>query len=233
MTCCSSPTRSHNTPVDVSHHGQDDRVIASSHLSQVGMLRGSVNYLAVPKRITDEAQTIFLRDVCSIPDSLLDAYDDQTITLSGDDPQYMVLPLTHPALASWLDGSSGYFAIYKPDGIWITKVKEAGNGNCVKQNVVARLHTADGNVFVGTNRCHNPQTECPRDVQGMRSGEGYHLCTQICQQAAHAEVDAIRQAGEKAKGSIIYLAGHNYACGSCQDAAKAVGAKIKIDPSLF
>jgi hypothetical protein len=233
MPCCSLPSRSGTAIVDVSHHGKGESIIVSPHLLNVGMLHGNINYLAVPKRISEDAQSIFLRDVCSIPDPLLDAYHDDTITLSGNDAQHMVLPLTHPAIVSWLDGSSGYFAVYRQHGLWITKVNEVGNGNCVKQNVAARLHTADGEVFVGTNRCHNPQTECPREVQGMRSGEGYHLCIEVCQQPAHAEVDAIRQAGEKARGSIIYLAGHTYACGNCQEAAKAVGATIKIDPSLF
>lgn len=32
---------------------------------------------------------------------------------------------------------------------------------------------------------------CPRDVAGCVSGEGYHMCREICNQVAHAEVDAI------------------------------------------
>ena len=103
------------------------------------------------------------------------------------------------------------------------------NGPCAKQVVRATLVARNGERFVGANDCANPQPSCPRD--GLPSGVGYHLCTGICRQTGHAEVNAICAAGNKAEGSVIYLTGHTYACDDCKNFAEWAGvAEIKIEP---
>ena len=104
------------------------------------------------------------------------------------------------------------------------------SGSCAKQVVTATIHTRGGR-FVGTNGCANAQKVCPRDIAGMKTGEGYHLCKEICEQGDHAEEAAIKQAissGCDPAGSTIYLEGHTYACDTCKAAAKQVGATIVI-----
>lgn len=96
---------------------------------------------------------------------------------------------------------------------------------CAKQVVTATLIAVDGSEFVGSNACERPQKECPRDTAGFVSGEGYHLCKSVCGQGAHAEVNAIQAAGDKAKGASILLRGHTYACDSCKEAASLAGVK--------
>lgn len=98
-------------------------------------------------------------------------------------------------------------------------------GPCAKQVVTATIITSDGERFVGTNHCKTPQKTCPRDELGMVSGEGYHLCKEICNQGAHAEVNAISNAGNKAAGSVIYLEGHTYLCDNCKEAVESAGIK--------
>lgn len=83
---------------------------------------------------------------------------------------------------------------------------------CAKQVVVAIIENGD-DIFVGSNWCENPQTECPR--KEMATGEGYDLCKNICKQRNHAEVDACIKAGDKAKGGTLYLVGHYYFCEHC------------------
>lgn len=92
-------------------------------------------------------------------------------------------------------------------------------GPCAKQKVVAILVTKDGDQFYGENLCKNPQEICPRDLNGCKSGEGYELCDSVCNQISHAEVYAINAAKEKAKGSVIHLFGHSYACENCKNKA--------------
>lgn len=99
-------------------------------------------------------------------------------------------------------------------------------GPCAKQVVTATLITRGGQRFVGRNDCLNPQSTCPRDEQGYKSGEGYHLCKEVCEQLAHAEVIACLRAGyENARGSTIYLEGHSYACKDCRELAAVYGVK--------
>jgi DNA (cytosine-5)-methyltransferase 1 len=113
-----------------------------------------------------------------------------------------------------------------PDG-WTdvaTKVKRlmpTGAGPCVKQTVTATVVDTSGRHWVATNHCMTPQKVCPR--AGMPTGVGYELCRSVCNQPAHAEVNAIRFAGKKAKGATLYLQGHTYACQSCLDAARKAG----------
>lgn len=94
-------------------------------------------------------------------------------------------------------------------------------GPCVKQTVTATIVTPAGARFVGTNFCRNAQAVCPR--ADMPTGVGYELCKSICDQPAHAEVNAIAEAGESARGAILFLEGHTYACATCTAAATAAG----------
>ena len=95
------------------------------------------------------------------------------------------------------------------------------NGPCLKQVVTATIVTPDGERFVAMNDCENPQTVCPRDR--LATGVGYHLCRDVCRQTGHAEVNALQRAGAKARGAILYLEGHTYACEPCKAACEAAG----------
>lgn len=88
------------------------------------------------------------------------------------------------------------------------------SGPCAKQLTRATIVALDGSRFVGENDCLSPQPTCPR--ADMPTGVGYELCISICRQTGHAEVNACRAAGEKARGGTLYLEGHYYACDNCQ-----------------
>ncbi len=102
----------------------------------------------------------------------------------------------------------------------IAHIFEGLKGPCAKTKVTAVLVSEDGEGFIGENDCLNPQTVCPRE-----GGEGYEKCASVCRQTGHAEENAIRKAGDKAKGAVIYLQGHTYACNSCKAAAQDAGVK--------
>ena len=59
----------------------------------------------------------------------------------------------------------------------------------------------------------------------MKTGEGYELCRDICQQQNHAEVDACLKAGDGAKGGDLYLIGHYYCCDPCKKVMEQHGIK--------
>lgn len=104
-----------------------------------------------------------------------------------------------------------------------------GSGPCVKQTVRATIVAVDGERYVATNYTLNPQTECPR--AGMQTGQGYELCRSVCQQPGHAEVNALRIAGDHARGGSLYIEGHTYACDSCLKAAQDAGiVAVHIGP---
>lgn len=106
-------------------------------------------------------------------------------------------------------------------------VEDKGAGPCAKQTVTATLVASDGTHFKATNHCDTPQNTCPRG--GMPTGKGYELCKSVCNQRAHAEVNAIKLAGDKALGARIFIEGHTYACERCLEAAKIAGvAEILI-----
>lgn len=94
-------------------------------------------------------------------------------------------------------------------------------GPCAKQIVVATIVTIDGSRFISSNYCLSAQENCPRI--GMKTGEGYELCKSICNQPAHAEINALQVAGNKAKGGKLYLVGHTYVCDSCKLAVEKAG----------
>ncbi len=89
---------------------------------------------------------------------------------------------------------------------------------CLKQVVTATISIKGKILVVGRNDISNDEvTECPR--KGMESGQGYELCTSICGQKGHAEVQAIRKAKElgiDVKGASIAIEGHSYICESCK-----------------
>lgn len=94
-------------------------------------------------------------------------------------------------------------------------------GPCLKQTVRATIITPDGEWFIGTNHVENPQPSCPR--ADLPTGVGYELCRDICRQPAHAEVNALFEAGYRARGATLYLEGHTYACEPCKAACAAAG----------
>lgn len=94
-------------------------------------------------------------------------------------------------------------------------------GPCAKQLVIATIVASNGMRFFGSNHCFNPQLTCPR--VDMPSGVGYELCVKVCNQPAHAEVNAIQLAGEHACGAVLYLEGHTHACPACQVACDEAG----------
>lgn len=96
-----------------------------------------------------------------------------------------------------------------------------GSGPCCRQHVKATVIATDGRRHVGTNYCGTPQPACPRD--GMPTGVGYHLCREVCRQPAHAEINAVLAAGLAARGAVLYLEGHFYACEPCKEFCAAAG----------
>lgn len=88
-------------------------------------------------------------------------------------------------------------------------------GPCAKRpNLKCEIITPDGEMYIGFNHVRNPQTSCPR-----LPGEGYEKCITVCDQPGHAEVMALRQAGEKARGAYVRVH-HPFVCGHC---VKALG----------
>ena len=196
----------------------DDNLIMHSELHELGMTYVIANSL----QKNDQENHIFLRRADMVPDGIIDTIKT-TVNVKRNH-----LTLYRKDVADFFHDATGFFVTYFEHGIGITKLHSAG-GPCVKQNVYATVVTPDGESFTGTNLCRNPQKVCPREVQGMKSGEGYELCQSVCQQDGHAEVNALRAAGNKAKGSILYLSGHLYACGGCQSAIKEANiAELRI-----
>lgn len=97
-------------------------------------------------------------------------------------------------------------------------------GPCAKRRVTCVIFTNDDERFEGENDCANPQVTCPRQPR-----EGYEKCKTICQQAGHAELEALKAAGEKARGADALLYGHYWVCEPCGAAMRAAGIhSIKI-----
>ena len=97
---------------------------------------------------------------------------------------------------------------------------------CIKQSVYAMIEIGDMQVF-GSNKMLNDEiTICPRDTYGYKSGEGYHLCKDICKQESHADVDAIIAAQTmriNLIGATLTLVGHTYCCDNCKSAMESAG----------
>jgi len=97
--------------------------------------------------------------------------------------------------------------------------EKVGKGSpCFKQSVEAVIVTKDGQQIAGNNNINNNVGSCPREAQGYQSGEGYHLCKEVCNQNSHAEVTAINSAKEQGidiEGATLYLRNHTYCCDNC------------------
>jgi hypothetical protein len=97
-------------------------------------------------------------------------------------------------------------------------------GPCAKRRITCDLMTAEGPTFHGTNDCDNAQEICPR-----APGEGYEKCASICQQGAHAEIDALNAAlrcGYEAKDAVAIIQGHYYICEPCGRALRDAGVRM-------
>lgn len=86
-------------------------------------------------------------------------------------------------------------------------------GPCAKRVVTATVIAPNGDKFTGTNHCLAPQPACPR--AGMPRYTGYTLCRSICQQPAHAEVNALLAAGSHARGATMVVEGIDHICDDC------------------
>lgn len=91
---------------------------------------------------------------------------------------------------------------------------------CAKVRVEAILIGRSGKWYEGENHCTSPQASCPR-----LPGEGYEKCKSVCQQDAHAEVEAIRAAGDDACGGLMYV-NYHYCCPDCTRACDAAGVQL-------
>lgn len=91
-------------------------------------------------------------------------------------------------------------------------------GPCAKRQVVCVITAIGGQRYRGENDCANPQSVCPR-----LPGEGYEKCQTICQQAGHAEIEALRAAGPTARGAHAVLSGHYWMCEPCGAALRDAG----------
>jgi tRNA(Arg) A34 adenosine deaminase TadA len=91
-------------------------------------------------------------------------------------------------------------------------------GPCAKRQVECVITTPNGGRFIGRNDCSNPQSACPREI-----GEGYEKCRSICDQAGHAEIEAIKAAGDGARNATAILRGHYWICEPCGRALREAG----------
>lgn len=90
---------------------------------------------------------------------------------------------------------------------------------CAKVRVTCELVCPDGSIFFGSNDCIAPQPVCPR-----APGEDYTKCREVCVQPAHAEMIALSQAGEAARGATLHV-WHKRICDECLRAARLAGVK--------
>jgi len=92
---------------------------------------------------------------------------------------------------------------------------------CAKKTVIAVLVSPSGKEYVGTNSVRRPQLSCPR-VGDAYAHEDYTLCSTVCDQQSHAEIEAIEKAGPDARGSTLYVT-HHRICTNCQRAIEEAG----------
>jgi hypothetical protein len=95
---------------------------------------------------------------------------------------------------------------------------------CVKQTVTATI-TNNGNKWVGSNVCLTPQDVCPREELNLPTGVGYELCSSVCNQKDHAEVNVLTKAKDGAWGGHLSLQGHTYCCDNCLSSMQTFGIK--------
>lgn len=92
---------------------------------------------------------------------------------------------------------------------------------CAQRDVIAIIKKGF-RCWIGRNWCHNPQKVCPR---GPQDNGDYRLCDSVCHINAHAEIDALAQAGDEARGATLYLIGHDHCCDNCESAMKKAGVE--------
>lgn len=83
----------------------------------------------------------------------------------------------------------------------------AEQGTCLRRNFGVVLIDEGGSEVISTGYTGAPKgiphcTFCLRNKYNVPSGERYELCLSV-----HAEMNALIQAGKKARGSSLYLAG--------------------------
>lgn len=104
-------------------------------------------------------------------------------------------------------------------------------GKCARRTVHAILIPANlpagpgDPVFIGTNSCRTPQKECPR-----KEGEDYSKCKSVCHQSGHAEIRALKNAGDHAKGATVVIIGHTHCCKECMNAMNDAGVRTVVIP---
>lgn len=95
---------------------------------------------------------------------------------------------------------------------------------CKKQTVVFLIFNIENKIVsIGTNYCKNPQLVCPREIMNCKTGEGYELCKNICNQEYHAEIDSINNLNNIDIPSFGLLIGHTYCCDNCLQKLNIVG----------
>jgi deoxycytidylate deaminase len=113
--------------------------------------------------------------------------------------------------------AAGHLVTPDPDGA------PAAPGPCAKVRVFCTLVHPDGRRWTGENSVRRAQDTCPRG--GMPSGDGYHLCRDVCDQIGHAEVVALAAAGADAAGCTAYVEGRDFVCYDCQARLVAAGVR--------
>jgi pyrimidine deaminase RibD-like protein len=94
-------------------------------------------------------------------------------------------------------------------------------GPCAKKVVTCTIIAEDGELFFGENSCNNAQSSCPR-VGALYSRDDFTLCKVVCDQPGHAEVMALKSAGEKARGATAFVY-HHRVCSDCREKLIAAG----------
>ena len=107
------------------------------------------------------------------------------------------------------------------------KIHSSGRLPCIKRPVYCVIVSEDNKCVFGSNWINDKSViECPR--ANYPTGEGYHLCKEVCKQEYHAETDALANAiklGVITHGASLYMTGHNYCCNNCLAALRASGIK--------
>ena len=135
---------------------------------------------------------------------------------------------------------------YVPEGLEIVYVKETNpfmaqalrlrkNSSCFKQQTGAVIVRLNEVIGVGWNGKIDVKKldHCPKDKAGFGTGEGYHICEEVCHHdlSLHAEQEAVKDTqryGAITEGAVMYLAGHWWACKPCCDAVKKAGIEKLI-----
>ncbi|MBL7058628.1 hypothetical protein ISS03_04790 [Patescibacteria group bacterium] len=104
------------------------------------------------------------------------------------------------------------------DNFFINEAKKiAQEGGCKKQSTGAVI-VKNGVILAKGCNAGKKVDICPRVTANYKTGEGYHLCREVCQQEGHAEVSAIinaRKNEQNIKGANLYLYGHWWCCQNC------------------